>query len=274
MALQPQVGKPLRSHTMPFGLAGMLFGLVAALVLFAPARWVAAGLGQASGGTLALVDAQGRVWQGHGELVLLAHGQRDVGTRLPGRVAWQLRPRWQPWVSWKPVLLLSVHAPCCMESALQSQLVASWGGASWSVQDHNSQWPADLLAGLGTPWNTLDMQGQLQVSVRGLSGQWAQGRQQWTGTLGLRAIDVSSRLSTLRPLGSYALTVQGGASQRLSLESLPGSHLQLGGQGQWVGGRLRFQGEASASASHEEALSNLLNIIGRRNGTRSIIQLG
>jgi general secretion pathway protein N len=41
-----------------------------------------------------------------------------------------------------------------------------------------------------------------------------------------------------------------------------------------VGQRLRFAGEARASAGHEEALSNLLNIIGRREGSRSLLSLG
>ena len=42
----------------------------------------------------------------------------------------------------------------------------------------------------------------------------------------------------------------------------------------WVGSRLRFSGEASAEAGSEAALSNLLNIIGRRQGERSLLSLG
>jgi general secretion pathway protein N len=41
-----------------------------------------------------------------------------------------------------------------------------------------------------------------------------------------------------------------------------------------VGQRLHFQGEASASPERETALSNLLNILGRRQGPRSIISFG
>jgi general secretion pathway protein N len=37
---------------------------------------------------------------------------------------------------------------------------------------------------------------------------------------------------------------------------------------------LRFEGEASAAPERAEALANLLNIIGRRDGTRSIIKVG
>ncbi|MBV8249557.1 MAG: type II secretion system protein N, partial [Comamonas sp.] len=50
--------------------------------------------------------------------------------------------------------------------------------------------------------------------------------------------------------------------------------LQLSGQGRWVDSRLHFNGEAAASPEREAALANLLNILGRRQGTRSIITFG
>ena len=57
---------------------------------------------------------------------------------------------------------------------------------------------------------------------------------------------MSSRLSTLSPMGSYRLTLHGGPSPSLELSTLEGS-LQLSGQGQWVAQRLRFSGVASAA---------------------------
>jgi general secretion pathway protein N len=74
-------------------------------------------------------------------------------------------------------------------------------------------------------------------------------------------------------MGSYRITVNGGATSTLQLATLEGS-LQLSGSGRWVGSRLRFEGVASAAPEREAALSNLLNIIGRRNGARSIITIG
>jgi general secretion pathway protein N len=78
-------------------------------------------------------------------------------------------------------------------------------------------------------------------------------------------------------MGSYRVqirgTPQGTATPDLQLSTLQGP-LQLQGQGQWVGSRLRFSGEASAEAGSEAALSNLLNIIGRRQGERSLLSLG
>ena len=84
---------------------------------------------------------------------------------------------------------------------------------------------------------------------------------------------MSSRLSTLQPMGSYRLTLQGGATPTLALQTLQGD-LQLSGSGQWVGQRLRFTGEARAAEGHEAAFDNLLNILGRRQGARSLLSLG
>ena len=74
-------------------------------------------------------------------------------------------------------------------------------------------------------------------------------------------------------MGSYRFTLQGGPSPSLDLATLEGS-LELTGRGQWVGQRLRFSGVASAAPQRVEALSNLLNILGRRDGARSIITVG
>jgi hypothetical protein len=93
------------------------------------------------------------------------------------------------------------------------------------------------------------------------------------GRAELVALRVASRLSTLRPMGSYRITLQGGSPATLQLATLEGN-LQLSGSGQWVGSRLRFRGEARATPEREAALSNLLNIIGRRSGARSLISIG
>jgi general secretion pathway protein N len=39
-------------------------------------------------------------------------------------------------------------------------------------------------------------------------------------------------------------------------------------------GGLRFRGEATAAGGEQPALANLLNIIGRRDGARSVIEIG
>jgi general secretion pathway protein N len=59
----------------------------------------------------------------------------------------------------------------------------------------------------------------------------------------------------------------------LSLSTQDGP-LQLTGSGTWGPGGVKFRGEARSATGDEAALSNLLNIIGRRDGARSIISIG
>jgi general secretion pathway protein N len=136
-----------------------------------------------------------------------------------------------------------------------------------------SRWPSALLAGLGTPWNTLQLQGSLALTSQQLELQWQSSGWRLAGRAQLDAQQMSSSLSTLKPMGSYRLVLQGGPEPTLQLTTLEGS-LQLSGSGRWLQGGLRFEGEASAAHERAEALANLLNIIGRRDGTRSIIKVG
>lgn len=250
-----------------WALAGALTGLLLATVLLAPARWLAALVQQASDAQVILLAPQGSVWQGSAQLMLSGgHGSRNA-MALPGRLAWRLRPRWSG-------ASLQLSADCCTRQPLELRLMPlGWSGLRLTLSDGQSQWPASLLAGLGTPWNTMQTQGELAASSEDFSLEWAQGQLSQAGRLQIDAKQISTRLSTLQPMGSYRLTLQGGANPTLTLETLEGS-LQLTGQGQWVAQRLRFTGAASAAPGSVEALSNLLNIIGRRNGARAIIKVG
>lgn len=246
--------------------SGLVLGLLLALVLFAPARWLGSALDRASTGRVLLDDPRGTVWNGSARLLLTGGaGSNDVAA-LPGRIDWRVRPAWGG-------LSAQLHADCCTAQPLLLGGRLRWGGAALLVGDQRSQWPAAVLAGLGTPWNTLQVDGDLLLSTQGLSVEWIEGRLAVAGRAELTASRLSSRLSTLKPMGSYRITLNGGPPSTLQLDTLEGA-LQLTGSGQWVGSRLRFSGTASAAPEREAALSNLLNIIGRRSGARSIITIG
>lgn len=258
----PLAPQALRS----WAVLGLLLGALPALLAFAPAQWLAQGLQGATDGQLVLTQARGTVWTGSAQLVLTGGAASQDRMALPGRIEWQIRPAWRG-------LQVQLQAPCCTQTPLHARLQAQWGGARLTVADHQSHWPAALLAGLGTPWNTLQAQGQLVLNTQGLAAAWTAGRLTLAGQVQLDALAMSSRLSTLRPMGSYRLQLHGGDVPKLSLQTLQGP-LQLSGEGQWVGRRLRFSGEASAAPEREAALANLLNLLGRRNGARSIINVG
>lgn len=249
-----------------WALAGAALGLVCALLAFAPARWLASAIEEATGGRVLLSEPRGTVWRGSAQLALTGGpGSRDAAA-LPTRLDWRLRLQWNG-------LVAQLSSACCTPQPLVLRLSPRWGGAHLMVADGQSRWPAALLAGLGTPWNTLQLDGSLLLSTQGLSVEWIEGRLSVAGRAELTAQRISSRLSTLRPMGSYRITVLGGDTTTLQLATLEGS-LNLSGTGQWVGSRLRFSGVASAAPDREGALSNLLNIIGRRSGATSIITIG
>lgn len=272
MKRTPPAANPGRT---PWALAMFAagLGLLTACVLWAPARWLGSAIGALSAERVQLADPRGTLWQGSAALVLTGgEGSRDR-LALPGRLHWQWR--WPASSGWT-AMGLQVQADCCMPAPTVLRLQGWPGQAEAAIDKHDSQWPASLLAGLGAPWNTLQPEGQLRLHSDGLRLQRTAERWQLQGTAELDLQDMSSRLSTLRPMGSYRLRVQGGTAPALAqieLNTLSGS-LKLSGQGQWVDRRLRFQGEASATSEHEAALSNLLNIIGRRQGSRSLLSLG
>lgn len=250
-------------------VGGVLGGLVMMLVC-APAQWLAWGLAWATHGQVQLQQARGTVWQGSAQIVLTGGvGSRDAQA-LPGRVDWTVHP-----LRATPQGML--HARCCMTAPLQ--VSASLNGTALQLQlsDTSSTWPAALLSGLGAPWNTLQPEGDLVFTPQGLSLHWRAGQWLSQGRLRLTARDMASRLTPLKPMGSYQLDIAAGdtpaRTASVKLSTLTGK-LLLSGQGQWTGSRLQFQGEASADPEHEAALNNLLSIIGRRQGARSLLSWG
>ena len=257
-----------RQMSAPWGwaLAGGAVGLVLATLVNAPARWLTSALQEVTQGRVVFQEVRGTVWQGSAQLALTGGAGSLDAVSLPGRITWQLRPNGSG-------LLADVQADCCIQQAWRLDLKPRWGGAQLMLADSLSQWPAQWLTGLGTPWNTVQPEGSLTLSTQGLRVEWAAGRWIVAGRAQLDAAHLSSRLSTLKPMGSYRITLLGGATPSFHLETREGS-LRLSGTGQWVGAKLRFEGVASAAPEHQDALSNLLNIIGRRDGARSIIKVG
>jgi general secretion pathway protein N len=263
-----------RGAALRWGIAGAVLGLLAALVVFAPAAWLASYVASATGQRVLLSDARGTVWSGSAVAVLTGGpGSRDAAA-LPGRMQWSLVPHG---------LGFELHAQhaCCLNGNVVLQIRPGFGRTTVALVPPSgwvAQWPSALLGGLGTPWNTLQLGGTARLVSPGLTVESVQGRVVVTGRAELELVGVSSRLTTLDTLGSYRLTLSGDPANpgvaQLTLATTDGA-LRLTGSGNWGPSGLRFRGEASAAGPADEpALSNLLNIIGRRNGARSVISIG
>ncbi len=261
---------------LAWAAVGALVGGGIALLAFAPAAWLADAVGRASSGRFLLADARGSVWTGSAVPVLTGGSDSRDAKALPGRLHWKLRPRLRP----NPGFELKASQACCLNGELRLRVEPRLDGIKVTVPASNGglgQWPAAWLAGLGTPWNTLQLGGTVSLATPGLEIDTAAGRLKYSGRADVDLRQVSSRLSTLEALGSYRLVLSGDASGKdsalLTLSTTEGS-LRLNGSGQWSPAKLRFRGDAKAAEGSEAVLNNLLNIIGRRQGALSIISIG
>lgn len=264
---RPPAAQAGRGTGWPWALLGAALGVLLAVAIWAPAHWLAQALDTATGGKLQLINPRGTVWNGSAGLVLASGAGGGDAISLPGQLNWKLRPRFNGVAG-------TLDLPCCASQPLAFSARRANGGLAIGWGDGQTRWPAPMLAGLGAPWNTLRPEGTLELSTQALNLQWRDGQLAVTGGATLDASQIASSVSTLRPLGSYRLTLAGGTTPSVLLTTTDGSSLQLTGSGRWTGNALRFSGEASAAPGSEDALANLLNIIGRRQGARSIITLG
>jgi general secretion pathway protein N len=255
--------------------AGATLGALLALVAFAPAAWLASGVASASGQRLLMADARGTVWQGSAVLVLTGGPDSRDAASLPGRLHWRIGLAGAK-------LAVAARHECCLNGELQLLVEPGIGRVRLTLPPGDAasggvrgQWPASWLAGLGTPWNTLQLGGWLRLASAGLTAEAVQGRWRLQGGAELQVDDLRSRLSTLPRLGSYRVGIagagEGGAG--ISLATIEGP-LLLSGGGQWTASGVRFRGEARADEGAEAVLNNLLNLIGRRQGALSVISIG
>ena len=252
--------------------AGACLGLVVGGLASLPAAWLAGGVARLSGEQVLLADARGTVWSGSAVAVLSGGAGSRTAVALPGRLGWSL--------GWADgAFELRLQQACCLRGTPRLRVTPGIGRWQVALQPAAGSpvvghWPAAWLSGLGTPWNTLQLDGDLRLSAPALRLDLAEGRWRMAGDAVLELQRVASRLSTLPVLGSYRLQLTGGdAGTRLTLATLSGA-LRLSGEGDWNAAGLRFRGEATAAPGARDALDNLLNIIGRRQGERSLIAIG
>jgi general secretion pathway protein N len=254
--------------------AGAVIGATVGLVACAPAAWLASAVASATDDRLLLTDARGTLWDGSALPVLTGGpGSRDASA-LPDRLEWRVALRGLG-------IELRARQACCLRGEVRALISPGFGRMTVQVLPGQSttlgQWPTGWLSGLGTPWNTLQLGGTLRLTSPGLTIESVQGRMRFSGEAALDVAHASSRIATLDTLGSYRLTLSGDAASgdaaSLRLVTIDGA-LRLTGQGEWAGKGLRFRGEAQAAEGSETALNNLLNIIGRRQGARSVISIG
>lgn len=248
-------------------LAAVCLTVALTVLAFFPAAWVGQMVETQTGGRLTLGDAQGTLWRGSAFLGGAAGANGAVTPLLPGRFTWRLSPM---------LLLGQVDVVLENPEALSQPVNVSGGTSQWQLSPATLLVPAERLAGLGAPLNTLRPSGSMKLSWTTLQLARA-GKNAVTvdGRTVLSLDNMGSVMSPVKPLGSYEMTMDWRAQQaQLSLKTVRGA-LLLSGKGALDQGRFQFSGQAQAADGYEDTLGNLLNLLGQRRmvGGKKIIAL-
>jgi general secretion pathway protein N len=247
-------------------LLAVMLTIGVTVVAFCPAGWMASIVEKQSGGRLALGDPQGTLWRGSAFVGGAPAADEAVTPLLPGRFAWKLSP-----LSLLGLVELELENP----DALSQPVKISGGWSQWQVSPSSVVLPAERLAGLGAPLNTIQPSGRMRLSWGALQVARQGGGLAVTGPAVLEMEDIASRLSPVRPLGSYKMAMDWhDRHAQLTLSTTKGPML-LDGTGTLDNGRLQFSGTARAEPEQEERLANLLSLLGQRRmeGNRNVIAL-
>jgi general secretion pathway protein N len=229
--------------------------VIVTVLAFLPAAWLGPMVERQTGGRLTLGDAQGTLWRGSAFIGGAAGEGGAVTPLLPGRFSWRLSPL---------VLFGDVSMDLANDQALAQPVHVSGSWSQWQVSAGQLLLPAEGLAGLGAPLNTLALTGTIKLSWNLLDIARQGNTVAVSGRTVLALTDMGSRMSPIKPLGTYEMAMDWhGQRADVVLRTVSGA-LLLSGNGALENGRLHFSGQAAAADKYEDTLGNLLNLLGQR----------
>ncbi|MFZ6861244.1 type II secretion system protein N [Undibacterium sp. Ji67W] len=243
-----------------------LLSVIFTVFFFLPASWMGVLIERQTLGRLSLCDAQGSFWNGSG-FVGVAAGVNDPVTPLfPGRFNWKISPL---------ILLTQLDLELQNPEALSVPVKIAGNFSEWHVSPSVLVLPTERLEGLGAPLNTIGPSGKLHLSWNNLQFMRDGSILNAQGQLQLNLSEMASRLSPVRPLGSYKMVFDlQGVDADVSLVTETGP-MMLSGSGLVKAGHFQFSGKAWAQEGQETKLANLLNLLGqrRKDGDKDVIAL-
>ncbi|MBC3870219.1 type II secretion system protein N [Undibacterium oligocarboniphilum] len=240
--------------------------IVLSVLFFLPASWLGAVLEKQTQGRLSLGDVQGSFWHGSAFVGVASGAEKPVTPLFAGRFSWQISPL---------IFLGQLDAQLSNSESLSAPVHVQGSLSEWQVSPAQLALPTERLEGLGAPLNTIGPTGKLSLSWNHLHFSRDNRMLQAAGQLQLHLTEMASRLSPIRPLGSYVMNFDlQGANASLNLMTEKGP-MMLSGSGDITNGHFQFSGKAWAQQGQEAKLANLLNLLGqrRKDGDQDIIAL-
>lgn len=251
-------------------ILGLLFiGIVSVfgtVLYFLPASWVGVLLEKQTMGRVSLGDIQGSFWRGSAFVGVAVDKKSAVTPLFPGRFTWQISPA---------ILLGQVSVVLENASVMSAPLKIEGNFQQWQISPNSLNLPPERLEGLGAPLNTIGPSGKINLRWGAMDVSLIKGQALLNGRMQLEMNEMASRVSSIKPLGSYLLLFNWrGDAANLVLSTSKGP-MMLEGAGALQHGKFQFSGKAYAEAGQEEKMANLLNLLGRRrqDGDKQIIAL-
>jgi general secretion pathway protein N len=245
-------------HSFRFGWPSriaLLACLIILVVAYFPVRWLSASFAKMTNCQVVLLQPEGTIWKGSAQLGfsdVKAGASESCHSPKAGseRFSWKtqfsvadLNCKWMiQYVNTMRPLELTVNPYAIKLSSNQIEL------------------PANLMEVMGGLLRSLHLRGKLDIRWDDLT--WDGSR---IGLVEVQFLNVVSPISPIKPLGSYALTLQINQALKFDFSTINGP-LLLTAKGIIEKGRLSLQGEATAPAESIDSLIGLLSIIGKKDG--------
>ncbi len=246
-------------YAFRFGWRSWIIGLlvtIALIVACMPINWFATTIADKTACKVMLVQPMGSIWQGSASF---GFSEIKIGDSKTCNTAYGMTERF----SWNSHCSL-MELQCkwnIQHSNLARPMDVALSTRGVTINANQAELPGNFLESLGSPWNSLHPRGKLKLQWSDIKWDTAP-----TGLVEIQFLDISSPISLVKPLGSYALKLQIDQEVKVDLFTLNGP-LLLNGRGLFANGRLAFQGEASAIPESSDSLIGLLSIIGRKDGS-------
>ena len=229
----------------------VLGAYLAFLIVLAPASLLDGPLRDATAGRLRLVQARGTLWSGDGQVEFRNPGARSVAGMA---LSWSLQPR----ALWRGRLDYAAyidHVAKAFPVRLSPRGV--------ELSDVELALPASVLGVAAPRLAPLGLGGDLAIHI----AKFARANDALTADAVVTWKDASSAVTTIAPLGTYALRINStGEALRASLHTRSGP-LQLEGSGSWHGGQPPALAlTARVDAEHHAQLAPLLRLIAVERG--------
>jgi general secretion pathway protein N len=234
----------------------LVLAFVAGVMANLPASVAGWALARASHETWWLCNSEGTLWAGSAQWALKSPESEPV--LLPGRVHWQIDATWAGLK-----LVLTLPSP----GGNEQQVGVLFSPRHGYLDAGQLRLPARLLGGLGAPFNTLGLEGELMMEWPASIWNYRPLAPVSPVSSKIELRGVSARVTPVSPMGTYQLGLEWGpAGGSFNLITLTGP-LMLSGQGSFQSGRaFRFDGQAQADAAMQGQMNGLLSILGQQEG--------